>query len=389
MREWRNPDKAGNLYRTADRSDRRYGPGGVLLESGGTHYRHDEDGNLVEKRAPDGRLWRYAWDGAGYLQSLELPDGKHVENIYDGLGRRVTKKVKDGQGTTLRELRFVWDGDTVAHEISSDEEPSAWVFEPGHFAPLAKLQGERSFAAVTDHLGTPEAFYDQAGVPAWKAQLDLYGVCRAEVETTKQPWRWPGQYEDEETGLFYNRFRWYDPEDGRYVSCDPIGLDGGIQPYGYVPDPFCVADPYGLDWNYRLVRNGRPYYVGHASDATTPAQVISRHAATPRGAPASGRRFVRGEDVFEQITPVGTGRSVARGIEELGMRDHGTFIGPRHVPGDPAPRVRGNNIRGIRPDNDNLETYLADARTWLQQRGATSVRDLPDLLRPPTTTPDC
>ena len=65
-------------------------------------------------------------------------------------------------------------------------------------------------------------------------------------EATTCPWRYPGQYEDSETGLYYNRFRYYDPEQGRYLSQDPIGLEGGLAQYGYVHDPSGWVDPFGL-----------------------------------------------------------------------------------------------------------------------------------------------
>uniref|UniRef100_UPI001FE17E23 RHS repeat-associated core domain-containing protein n=1 Tax=Chitinilyticum litopenaei TaxID=1121276 RepID=UPI001FE17E23 len=60
-----------------------------------------------------------------------------------------------------------------------------------------------------------------------------------------QPLRFPGQYHDSESGLHYNTFRYYDPESGRYLSPDPIGLAGGLHLYGYVPDPNGWMDPWG------------------------------------------------------------------------------------------------------------------------------------------------
>ncbi len=58
--------------------------------------------------------------------------------------------------------------------------------------------------------------------------------------------RFCGQYEDEESGLYYNRFRYYDNEIGQYLCADPLNLSGGFNPYGYVHDPVNWIDPYGL-----------------------------------------------------------------------------------------------------------------------------------------------
>jgi RHS repeat-associated protein len=230
----------GNVYRSTDHTDRVYGHGGRLAEAGGVRYLHDEDGQLVEKVLPDGRTWRYTWDLAGQLVEVTRPDGQKVSFAYDALGRRV-RKTFVGKAT-----RYVWDGDNLVHEVKDEAAAVTWVFEPGTFAPLAKAEGERRFGVLTDHLGTPRMMADEAGALAWKAQLDVYGVAYTDVALTACPWRWPGQYEDEETGLYYNRFRYYDPETGRYVSQDPIGLAGGLALYGYVWDPLGESDPYGL-----------------------------------------------------------------------------------------------------------------------------------------------
>jgi RHS repeat-associated protein len=245
--EHRAPDAAGNVYRSPERIDRVYGAGGRLEEAGGVRYVHDDDGQLVEKVLPDGRSWKYAWDHAGQLEAVTRPDGQEVRFTYDALERRVTKTFA---GTTTR---YVWDGDELVHELVEGAEPVTWVFEPGTFAPLAKIEGEKRYGVVTDHLGTPVALFDEAGELAWKAQIDVYGVARTGVMRTACPWRWPGQYEDEETGLYYNRFRYYDPEMGRYTSQDPIRLDGGLLQYGYVSDPLTWIDPYGLS----SCRNGQ------------------------------------------------------------------------------------------------------------------------------------
>jgi len=107
-------------------------------------------------------------------------------------------------------------------------------------------------SVITDVIGTPTMLMSEAGKLAWNAQLDLYGVPREETagieagDRTTNPLRYPGQYYDEETGLCYNRWRYYDPETGRYISEDPIGLRGGLSVFGYVPDTLADVDPLGL-----------------------------------------------------------------------------------------------------------------------------------------------
>ncbi|AGQ33536.1 hypothetical protein M495_24785 [Serratia liquefaciens ATCC 27592] len=60
------------------------------------------------------------------------------------------------------------------------------------------------------------------------------------------PIKFQGQYHDHETGLHYNRYRYYDPEVGRFVGKDPIGYAGGINMYAYAPNPIAWTDPLGL-----------------------------------------------------------------------------------------------------------------------------------------------
>ena len=248
----RAADAVGNVYRTPERTDRVYARGGRLEQDGETRYLHDDDGQLVEKALPDGRVWGYGWNLAGQLVEVTRPDGQAVSFAYDALGRRVRKSFA---GKTTR---YLWDGNDLVHEVVEGTDAVTWVFEPGSFAPLAKIEGARRYGVVTDHLGTPQMMADEAGALAWKAQLDVYGAARAEVSKTSCPWRWPGQYEDEETGLYYNRFRYYDPEAGRYLAQDPIRLKGGLALYGYVHDPLGWIDPFGLTecgWSNKRVKD--------------------------------------------------------------------------------------------------------------------------------------
>ncbi|MEN7551947.1 RHS repeat-associated core domain-containing protein [Rapidithrix thailandica] len=82
----------------------------------------------------------------------------------------------------------------------------------------------------------------------WQAELNIYGKIRTLAKGSVQdcPFRHQGQYEDAETGLYYNRFRYYSPESGTYISQDPIGLHAGFRFYGYVKNPASWIDPLGL-----------------------------------------------------------------------------------------------------------------------------------------------
>jgi len=86
-----------------------------------------------------------------------------------------------------------------------------------------------------------------AGVVVWQAAYLPYGKAQVITETVHNNLRFPGQYFDEETGLHYNWNRYYDPATGRYISADPIGLEGGLNLYAYVGgNPVNWSDPEGL-----------------------------------------------------------------------------------------------------------------------------------------------
>lgn len=253
-------DAAGNVYRSPDRSDRRYGPGGRLEQAGGLRYRHDADGRLVEKTDELGRTTRYRWNAAGTLREVALPDGQVVRFAYDAFARRLSKQVlRPTEGEALRierEVQWHWDGAHPVTEISSDEGRTTWVFEPGTASPLARLAGGRAHSVLTDLVGTPTHLLDDAGNVAWRAPLDPFHPPRADAREVACPFGWPGQYGDPETGLYYHHHRYFDPSTGLYLSSDPIGLAGGLRQFGYPHDPLTAWDPFGLlpEFIYRALR---------------------------------------------------------------------------------------------------------------------------------------
>jgi YD repeat-containing protein len=218
--EKRWPDAVGNLFHTEQRNDRQYGPAGRLLLNQGTRYTYDQAGNLSSKRTADQQEWGYSWNAQGHLAEVIRPDGKVVYFQYDALGRRISKSC---QG---RVTRWVWDGNNPLHEWTTDESNSeplpdvvTWLFQDQSFVPMARLQGKDSCDILTDHLGTPFAVHDSRGQVVWDAEFTTYGQLRySKGDATVCPFRYQGQYEDVETGLYYNGLRYYDPADGIYIK---------------------------------------------------------------------------------------------------------------------------------------------------------------------------
>ena len=100
---------------------------------------------------------------------------------------------------------------------------------------------------INDHLGAPRTIVNSSGQVVWQAAYLPFGKAEVLVDTVENNFRLPGQYYDAETGLHYNMFRYYDPDTGRYITADPIGLDGGLNLFLYAGgDPMNWVDPWGL-----------------------------------------------------------------------------------------------------------------------------------------------
>ncbi|HFO8722293.1 TPA: RHS repeat-associated core domain-containing protein, partial [Escherichia coli] len=99
-----------------------------------------------------------------------------------------------------------------------------------------------------DYRGLPLALISEDGNTAWSAEYDEWGnqLNEENPHHLHQPYRLPGQQYDKESGLYYNRNRYYDPLQGRYITQDPIGLEGGWSLYAYPLNPVNGIDPLGL-----------------------------------------------------------------------------------------------------------------------------------------------
>ncbi|RKN12515.1 DUF6531 domain-containing protein [Streptomyces radicis] len=235
--------------------------GTTLTRAGATHYRYDAAGRVVERRSPKG-TWHYAWDAEDRLTSVGTPDGSRWHYRYDPFGRRVAKEHRTADGTSvIEETTFTWDGDTLVEQVGSvpgSPGPIALTWEYDGFRPLTQTErrtdpatraeiDSRFFVIVTDLMGSPAELVDESGTVAWQSRTTLWGITAWPVGSTAHtPLRFPGQYDDPESGLHYNRHRYYDPAIARYLSPDPLGLEPSPHPFGYPPNPLLFIDPLGL-----------------------------------------------------------------------------------------------------------------------------------------------
>lgn len=216
----------------------------------------DKSGNLIS----DGTI-AYNYGSNGRLRGV-LVDGVATSYGYNGLGQRVAKNdsagvlihyVYDQAGRILGE--YDGQGSAIQETVYLDDLPIA-VIEPGT-ANVGTNQhaGPNVYYVFADHLSTPRVTTrssDNQMVWRWD-NSDPFGMDQPNVNPSNlgefmyNP-RFPGQVYDKETNNHYNMFRDYDPQTGRYVQSDPIGLGGGINTYAYANGaPTKYIDPFGLD----------------------------------------------------------------------------------------------------------------------------------------------
>lgn len=258
-------DATGNLLEAGpDAQAREHGPGDRLIRRGDTTYHHDACGRLVEKRE-GANVTRYEWNGRGLLRSVKTADGRLIEFAYDAFARRVEKRVfriDAGKKQPVSRTRFFWDRHLPVHEVKTRAadtvvEERTYVFDGRSAHPLAHGEVRRDgddvagrwLHYVNDPLGTPQRLLDEHGDIAAEVQLLAWGkpVSGSERGAAATPFRFLGQQADEETGLCYNRHRYYDPETGRFISPDPIGLEGGLNAFARGADPTAEVDVFGKD----------------------------------------------------------------------------------------------------------------------------------------------
>ena len=318
----------------------KYQGGYGKLITKGRQFFYDEEGNLAKKIEPDGGTWTYRYFGNGMLREVTRPDKSCVSFQYDTFGRRIEKSVTSihskgvSEGRQQKVIRFLWNGNNLFHEweekctvgrrktenkvdfkadyilkLEKREEEKAkkeagqgenipdnlitWVFQDD-FIPRGKITKDGNYSIISDYLGTPVEAYDEEGKKVWERNLDIYGRVKTEEALGEKnfiPFRFQGQYEDEETELYYNRFRYYDSQQGQYTQQDPIRLAGGNPTlYGYVYDTNIELDLLGL---FKVWRNLRPdEVVSDGLSAKLPGRNMSIAGHLMNGSRHNGAQFI-------------------------------------------------------------------------------------------------
>lgn len=290
-------DSVGNRterYRDGDIETYLYGPDSHQLEArDNTQYQYDAAGNTL-----DNGTYRFRYGANNRLVEVQNQNGFVAEYRHNALGQRVYKRA--GQATP-DSLALAQENDQRTEAVealaqkylqqaegttSADAQQTVYVYnETGQLigeyddtgaatreyiyrdtTPLALAINDQIYYYHNDHLATPKLLTDANQNIVWQAKHTPFGKAEIQIEQVTNNLRFPGQYFDEETGLHYNYFRDYDPETGRYLQSDPIGLKGGLNTYAYVEaNPLSFVDPLGLArWQGRIesISYGRFGYGG-------------------------------------------------------------------------------------------------------------------------------
>ncbi|WP_244788401.1 RHS repeat-associated core domain-containing protein [Cupriavidus pauculus] len=251
---------------------------------------------------------RFGYDALG-RRTWKHSQSHYFDDPRAGEGWRRAERARLDREHGCAMTLYGWDGDALAWEsresardvdsayrfVCGEARTTHYLYEPATFVPLAqavvasaiRLHAEpeygsdydfasdplwhteiepQPFDAIAwyhcDHLGTPQEISGPDGLTAWSAHYLAWGAAQQTTTSAahkagiQNPLRFQGQYFDHETGLHYNRYRYYEPTSGRFISRCPMGLTGGLNLHLYAPNPVDRIHPLGLGSSMRVSGGG-------------------------------------------------------------------------------------------------------------------------------------
>jgi RHS repeat-associated protein len=198
----------------------------------------DANGNTLS----DAQGRSFTWDFGNRLTQAVVPGTGTVTFKYDPFGRRIYKSSPNFTGI------FVYDGANLIETLNASGAVLAGYTQTQKIdEPLAELRSGGASYYEADGLGSITSLSSSAGAVANTYTYDSFGNVTNFTGTLRNPFQYTGREFDPETGLNYNRARYYNPTSGRFMSEDPIQFKGGNNFYVYVRNnPLRFRDPRGL-----------------------------------------------------------------------------------------------------------------------------------------------
>jgi len=380
-------DATGNMYEVGPGRSRAYDSGNRLIERDGVQMLWDGDGRLIKKVVPTQgggkREWRYGYDARGNLAHVETPDDRFVDFTYDPFARRLEKIVSEGGGGRIRRevsrTRFLWDKDRVAQEIKRSADAAgdpvveirSYAYDGHSGRPLAQRDERRAGGQVdrdawvyfvNDPIGTPEHLVDAQGKVVGEVARTAFG----ETSSNDTSLRFQGQYADAETGLHYNRYRYYDPQLGRYISADPAGNLPDTNLYRYCYNSISWTDPLGL------AHNALAEFTPAGSNTPVPVNggnvVTSSYSNEPDNYSRNYNQQ-NGITPFENLTATNANGNLAHRTSDTEAQVIRELDARHNDPNDPLDLTGGNlTIVGEKPPCSSCHARMAD---FAQRHNAT------------------
>jgi RHS repeat-associated protein len=233
-------DAVGNRLSSLGMSPYQYNSLNELTSTSSGSYTYDANGNTLSD--PSGK--QYTWDFENRLTQAVVPgtNGGTTTFRYDPFGRRIQKS------GPLGTMNYVYDtGDMIEELDGAGSVLAAYTRTQNMDDPLAELRSGTTTYYHADGLGSITSLTNASATAAASYAYDAFGNLSAATGSVTNPFRYAGREFDSETALYYYRARYYDEGQGRFISEDPSGLQGGLHLYKYVQNnPLVLVDPTGL-----------------------------------------------------------------------------------------------------------------------------------------------